>query len=294
MAVRDADLSAEMAAGVGALASSKRRRKGWAPDLVVPGAVLALVLLSCFLGPVAFSLPSPTSGDVLSSNLPMFSPGHLFGTNAVGNDVLSQVLYGGRVSIEIALATNLIGLVVGGTLGALAGYASGIADTVIMRFLDVFIAFPSIVLALVLAEALQPSELHVVWALSFFAVPSFARISRSAALKLREQNFLLAARLAGTRMRRALLRHIAPLVVPQLVTFGLLFLGVTILVSAALSYLGLSVPPPNPTWGNMISSGQPYLSTESSLVLVPSVFLFVTVLCFNLLGDALRARWAKR
>lgn len=262
------------------------------PDIVVPSAVLLLVVAACFLGPIVFSLPSPVDGNVLNSNLPLFSAGHLFGTDPVGNDVLSEVLNGGQVSLEIALATNALALVVGGVLGTLAGFRGGALDAIIMRIFDVFIAFPSIVLALVLAQALRPSELHVIWALSFFAVPSYARIARAATLKLREQDFLLAARLGGIRTPRTLLRHIAPLVLPQLVTFALLFLGVTVLISAALSYLGLSVPPPNPTWGNMIAAGQPYLSTYPAFVLIPSAFLFVTVLCLNILGDAVRARWA--
>ena len=223
---------------------------------------------------------------------PAFSAGHPLGTDQVGNDIWSRLLYGGRNSLEIALAVQLIGLVLGGR-SARSPATGGPVDTVIMRVLDVLIAFPSLVLALAIAQSLGPSKLHTIFALSFFSVPAFARISRGPqTLRLREQTFMLAARLSGTRAPRILLRHVAPNILPQLVTFGLLGMGVIIILEGALSFLGLGVPPPAPSWGNMISDGQAVLSAEPRLVLLPSAFLFVTVLAFNLLGDALRARWS--
>ena len=163
-----------------------------------------------------------------------------------------------------------------------------------MRVLDVLIAFPSLVLALAIAQSLGPSKLHTIYALCFFSVPAFARLARAQTLRLRERPFMLAARLAGTRAPRILLRHITPNILPALVTFGLLGVGVTIILEGALSFLGLGIPPPEPSWGNMIFEGQAVLSAEPKLVLLPSAFLFVTVLAFNLLGDALRARGTRR
>jgi peptide/nickel transport system permease protein len=180
--------------------------------------------------------------------------------------------------------------VLGGLLGAFAAYWGSTVDTLIMRILDVLIAFPSLVLALAIAESLGPSKLHTNYALCFFSVPAFARLARAQTLRLRERPFMLAARLAGTRAPRILLRHIAPNILPALVTFLLLGVGVTIILEGALSFLGLGVPPPDPSWGNMIFDGQAVLSAEPKLVLLPSAFLFVTVLAFNLLGDALRSR----
>jgi peptide/nickel transport system permease protein len=261
-------------------------------DVAIPAAILALIAGACFLGPLVLPIPRPVGGNILSANLPPFSPGHPLGTNPVGNDILSQILYGGRVSFEVGLGTNLIGLVVGGLLGTVAAYRGGLLDAVIMRVLDVLIAFPSLVLALAIAEGLGPGELNVIWALSFFTVPAFARIARAATLRLREQTFMLAAQLVGTRSWRMLLRHIAPNVLPQLVTFGLLGVGVAIILEGALSFLGLGVRPPNPSWGNMIALGQQTLTAQPQLVLIPSIFVFVTVLALNLLGDALRVRWA--
>jgi peptide/nickel transport system permease protein len=269
-------------------------RRGWmrSLDVAIPAGALVVLLLAFFVWPVIGPVGKPTGGNILNANIEPFSQGHLFGTDPVGNDIWSRILYGGRSSIEIALAVQLIGLVVGGTFGAFAGYRGGVLDLGLMRILDVLIAFPALVLALAIAQSLGPSKFHTILALSLFSVPAFARISRAATLRLRERTFILAARLSGTGGPRMLLRHVAPNILPQLVTFGLLGMGVIIILEGALSFFGLGVPPPNPSWGNMIFDGQGILSAEPRLVLVPSAFLFVTVLAFNLLGDALRSRWS--
>jgi peptide/nickel transport system permease protein len=275
-------------------AEFEARRGGWmrSLDVVIPAAMLAVLLAAFFIWPLIGPVGEPTGGNILNANLEPFTSGHIFGTDPVGNDIWSRILYGGRSSIEIALAVQLIGLVLGGTFGALAAYWGGVVDMLLMRILDVLIAFPALVIALAIAQSLGPSQLHTIMALSFFSVPAFARISRAATLRLRERSFMLAARLSGTGSGRILLRHIAPNVMPQLVTFGLLGMGVIIILEGALSFFGLGVPPPNPSWGNMIFDGQGILSAEPRLVLVPSAFLFLTVLSFNLLGDALRSRWS--
>lgn len=271
----------------------RRRHRSWAldPEIVVPAAVLALIVGACFLWPLIFPVPPPVGGSVLDSGLPPFSPGHFLGTDPVGNDIFSRILYGGRVSIEVGLAVTLIGLVIGGVMGSVAGYCGSSVDAVLMRAVDVLIAFPALVLAIAIAEGLGPSELHVIWALSFFSVPAFARIARSGTLGLRGRTFMLAARLSGTRAPRMLFRHVAPNILPQLVTFGLLGMGVVIILEGALSFLGLGIPDPAPSWGNMIALGQGTLSVQPELVIIPSLFLFATVLSLNLLGDGVRARW---
>jgi peptide/nickel transport system permease protein len=267
-------------------------RPAWVGWLAVwiPAGVLVLIFGACFLLPLFGAVPKPTGGDILNANLPFFSKGHFLGTDQVGNDTLSRLLYGGRSSLQIALAVQLIGLIGGGLLGALAGYRGGVFDVIVSRIIDVLIAFPVLVLALAIAQGLGPSKVNTIWALSFFSVPAFARLSRAATLRLREQTFMLAARLSGTGALRILVRHIAPNVLPQLVTFALLGMGIIIILEGALSFLGLGVPPPAPSWGNMIAEGQEVLSAQPRFVLLPSAFLFVTVLAFNLLGDALRAR----
>ena len=293
MAAPDSTAPLELA---GAAAEPQRRRGGLTDSLAVtvPAAILVLMLIACFFGPTILSLPPPVGGDVLESNLPMFSPGHVFGTDQVGNDMLSRILHGGSTSLQIAIAVNLIGLLVGGSLGALAAYWGGRIDPIIMRLLDVLIAFPSLVLALAIAQSLGPSKVNTIFAVAFFSVAAFARIARAATLQLREQTFMTAARLSGTPAWRTLVRHIAPNILPGLLTFALLGMGIIIIIEGALSFLGLGVPPPDPSWGNMIATGQQTLSATPRYVLLPSAFLFVTVLAFNLLGDALRSRWSVR
>lgn len=261
-------------------------------EIWIPAGFLALMLLACFVWPLVFPLPNPVRGSLAHPRLPPLSPGHMLGTDPLGNDIVSRILYGGRVSFEVGLGTTAIGILVGGSIGGIAGYLGRAADVVIMRTLDVLLAFPSLVLAIVIATYLGPSEVNVIWAISFFAIPAFARLSRAGTLRLREEPFVLVAKLSGTSVRRILFRHITPNVLPTLVTYGLLGVGVAITVEAALSYLGLGVPPPGPSWGNMIATGQQNLTTSPYLVIIPSGFLFATVLSLNLLGDALRARWA--
>jgi len=275
--------------------ASRARGRGRARNLRIwlPAGFLIVLVCACFLWPLIYPVPKPTGGSILSSGLPPLSPGHIFGTDPVGNDVLSRILYGGRVSFEVGLSVTAIGLVIGGLLGTAAGFWGGAVDTVVMRVLDVLIAFPALVLALAIAEGLGPSEMHVIWALSFFSIPAFGRIARSATLALRGQTFMLAARLSGTSRRRIILRHVVPNIMPQLLTFSLLGIGVAIILEGALSFLGLGIPLPEPSWGSMIAQGQGTLSASPELVLIPSAFLFVTVVALNVLGDALRERWAR-
>jgi len=273
-----------------------RRGRTWLRhvELAVPVTLLVLVLGGCFLWPVIGAVPAPVGGNVLDSNLPMFSPGHLLGTDPNGNDVWSRILYGGRNSLIVGVSVNLLGLLVGGTLGAVSAFLGGLTDTIIMRVLDVLIAFPSLVLVLAVAQSLGPSQLNTIFALAFFSVPAFARIARAATLSLRERPFMAAAALCGTKTRRMLFRHIAPNIAPQLITFSMLGMGVTIVIEGALSFLGLGIPAPAPSWGNMISEGQQSLSATPMLVVWPCVALFLTVLAFNLLGETLRSRWSDR
>jgi peptide/nickel transport system permease protein len=260
--------------------------------LWLPAGFLILLLGACFIWPNVYPVPNPVRGSVLQSGLPPLSPGHIFGTDPVGNDVFSRILYGGQVSFEVGFAVTGIGLVIGSLLGIAAGYWGGVTDTIISRVLDVLIAFPALVLALAIAEGLGPSEVHVIWALSVFSIPAFGRIARGATLALREQTFMLASRLSGTRGWRVILRHIIPNVMPQLMTFSLLGVGVAIILEGALSFLGLGIPLPEASWGSMIAQGQQTLSASPDLVLIPSAFLFATVVSLNLVGDSLRERWA--
>lgn len=289
--------ASDVAAAAPGLAVSAPRARGrlrQSLSLYVPAGLLVAIIAACFLYPLVGNVSPPVGGSVLNAGLPAGTPGFPLGTDASGNDILSRLLYGGRVSLEVGAATQVIGIVLGGLIGMIAGYSRGLLAAVLMRVLDILIAFPSLVLALAIAEGLGPGELHVIWALSFYSVPAFARLARAATLRLRDQNFMLAASLSGTPPWRIVLFHLAPNLLPQQLTFALLGAGVAIIQEGALSFLSLGVPPPGASWGNMIASGMQTMSVRPSLVLLPCLALLITVAALNLLGDALRARWSAR
>jgi peptide/nickel transport system permease protein len=269
----------------------RAQRLGRALRLWVPAGVLILLIAICFLLPLVVTLPSATNGDIIVNNEPPFSPGHLLGTNVQGVDIFSQLVYGGQVAIEISLAVTILGMAIGCTLGIVAAYFGGWVDAVISRLLDILIAFPALVLALVIAEGLGPSETHVIAALSVFSIPAFGRIARGATLTIRGLPYMTAARLCGTRAWRIIARHILPNIMPGIVTFSLLGIGVVIILEGALDFLGYGIPSPEASWGSMIASGQQVLTAQPEYVLIPSIVLLITVVALNTLGDALRERW---
>jgi peptide/nickel transport system permease protein len=269
----------------------RTQRLGRALRLWVPAGVLILLLAICFLLPLVVTLPSSTTGDIIVNNEPPFSPGHLLGTDVQGVDRFSQLVYGGQVAFEVGISVTVIGIAIGGTLGVIAAYFGGWVDAVISRVFDILIAFPALVLALVIAEGLGPTEMHVIWALAVFGIPAVGRVARGATLTIRGLPFMTAARLAGTRRWRIIARHVVPNIMPNIVTFSLLGLGIIIILEGALDFLGYGIQPPTPSWGNMIATGQQILSAQPEGVLIPSIALLITVAALNMLGDALRERW---
>jgi peptide/nickel transport system permease protein len=257
----------------------------------VPAGLIVLIVLACFLLPYILPIPKPTGGDILES-LQGPSAKHLLGTDHNGDDLLARILYGGRTSLFIGVAVQLLGLLVGGGLGALAGQAGRVVDTIIMRLTDVLIAVPSLVLIIVVSQALGPGIRNTIFALAFLSIPTFARIARAETLRLREQPFMVAARLSGTSTWRILVRHLAPNIGPAVMTTALLGMGIVMVIEGALTFLGGGIQPPEPTWGNMIFQGYLSLAGTPLLVLWPSVALTLTVIAFNQLGEALRARWS--
>ncbi|GAA3079259.1 ABC transporter permease [Pseudonocardia yunnanensis] len=259
-------------AGLPAAAAPSRTRSARFPadlDLWVPGVLFGLIALACFLLPMIPSLPGPNDGSLSEALQPLFSPGHVLGTDPLGNDILSRLLHGGQTSLIVGFCTNVAGIVIGGFIGILAGFKGGLIDATIMRVLDVFMAFPALVLAIVVATYLGPSLPNLVGTLTIVTVPMYARIARATTLKQREHVYISAARVAGQRDLAILFRHIAPNAAAPVLTASLLAFGVVIVVEATLSFLGLGIPPPDPTWGNMIARGQSNLSTDPALVLIP-------------------------
>lgn len=269
---------------------SRKARSMRRAAVLVPAVILAVIVAACFLGPRLLSLPSPTTGRLQDYLLPVGSPHHLLGTNALGNDMLSQLLYGGQLSLIIGAGATLAGLVIGAVVGMTAGYYQGVVGGVLMRLLDVIFAFPDIILALAIAAYLTPSVTHTIWAIGFFSIAGFGRITRAQTIRMTNADFVLAARSNGASGWRIMRGHIWPNISGPVLTYALVGFGQAMMAEAALSFLGLGVPIPQPSWGNIISSGQDYMSVAPRLIVMPAMFLFATIVCVNLLSDAVRSR----
>ncbi|HVB05031.1 MAG TPA: ABC transporter permease [Acidimicrobiales bacterium] len=258
--------------------------------LYIPLGALILLVVACFFGPWILHLPPASFANIANSNLPLGSPGHLLGTDQLGNDMLSRTLVGGRVSMVVGFGATLVGFVIGTSIGVVAGYFGGAVETVLMRILDMVLAFPSLILAMTLVVFLGPSERNEIIAISFFAIPNYARLSRAATLKIREREYVLVGRVIGAGPRHIMIRHVFSNVLPSLLTIVPLTVAVAMIIEATLSFLGLGVRPPTPSWGNMIAQGQATMSIAPQDIIIPAVGLFLTVLFLNLTAEQWRLR----
>lgn len=249
---------------------------------------LALVVLYVAVALVVGFLPLRDPLQVSAQRLVGPTPEFPFGTDALGRDVLSRILFGARLSIRVAVLSVAIATIVGGTLGLVSGYLGGWADLVIGRVLDVFFAFPAILLALGIVAALGPDPSNVIIAIAVVYTPIFARVVRGPVLALRARDFVEAARAVGATSSRIVVRHILPNLMSTLVVQVSLALSWAVLTEGALSFLGLSAQPPAPSWGVMLSEGRQYLEFATHLAVFPGLAIMVAVLGFNLLGDGLR------
>jgi peptide/nickel transport system permease protein len=216
------------------------------------------------------------------------SAAHPFGTDSLGRDVLARTIYGAKVSIQVALTAVLVAAALGSPLGVIAGYAGGRIETVLMRIVDVLLGFPALVLAIGLVAALGFSLTNVIIALGIVYVPQFARIARSAALSVSSEEYVDAAKALGYSKRHIVFREVLPNCLSPLLVQASLLMAFAIIAEASLSFLGLGVQPPTPTWGQMVSSGSGYLTTAPWISVFPGIAIFLTVLGFNLVGDGLR------
>jgi peptide/nickel transport system permease protein len=261
--------------------------------LVIPGtfvSLLMLLLASSWFIP----LPPPTGGNILESNLPLLSEGHLLGTDMNGNDTASRLISGGRTSLIIAFTANALGLVWGGSIGASSALRGGVIDAFVMRLVDTFMAMPALMLILAIAQMIEPKPMNIALTLAIFSIPSFARLARTATLSVMAEPYMLAANLSGTKFFQKLARHVFPVIAPRLLTFAVLGLGTIMTIEGALSFLGFGIRLPDPSWGGMIYQGQQVLSASPRLVFLPCFLLFLTVLAFNILSQRLRALWERR
>lgn len=262
----------------------KRLRKN---RLAVVGlAILALIFLLAIFAD--FIAPYPYDLQDYTATFQGPSAQHLFGTDNTGRDILSRIIYGTRVSLQIGFISLLGGAFVGCLLGAVAGYFGGIVDTIIMRFNDILMAIPRIVLAISIASALGPGLVNAMIAVAISSVPNFARIVRASTLTIKDQEFIEAAQCIGVSNSRIILRHIFPNVLAPIIVQATLGVGTAIILAASLSFLGLGVQPPTPEWGSMLSSARTYMRDYPYMAIFPGLAIMVTVLALNLFGDGLR------
>ncbi|MDR7543086.1 MAG: ABC transporter permease [Armatimonadota bacterium] len=247
--------------------------------------VAVLVLLAVFAPYVAPADPARQS--LADKRMP---PGgkYLLGADEFGRDIASRLVYGSRVALVVGLVSVLIALVLGIVLGTAAGYLGGAADEVVMRSLDVLLAFPYLLLAIAIVSALGPGIQNTILAVGIWATPGFARVIRGSVLSIKEQEYVAAARAIGAGALRIVVRHVLPNCISILVVYSALYMASAILLEAALSFLGLGVQPPTPSWGLMVSTGRDFITIAPHIATLPGLAIAVTVLGFNLLGDGLR------
>jgi peptide/nickel transport system permease protein len=276
----------EIGVDTAAVSPVRRGRKPGALLLVAVGWI-ALIVLAAALADV-LPIGSPTDMDMLARRaLP--SSQHLLGTDQLGRDELARLIYGARISLTVGLLAPLIGVLIGGSLGMLAGYFRGRFETLTVGGVDVLLAFPPLVFVLAVTAYMGQSALNITLVIGVLSIPAFTRVARAVTLSLSEREFVVAARALGATHARILLRELLPNVALPLVAFFLLGVAVTIVVEGALSFLGLGVPPPAPSWGSMIGEGRESLDMAPWLAFLPAGFMFATVLAFNIVGDTLRA-----
>lgn len=251
------------------------------------GGLLLVIFIITLMAPI-LPLPNPDATSIGDRLKPIGTPGHLLGTDELGRDILSRTIWGGRVSISIGFIAVAIALFFGTILGLIAGYFQRFYDTVIMRFIDVLMAFPYILLAIAIIAALGPGLMNTMIAISIVGIPYYARIVRGSALQFREMEFVVAEKALGANHFHIIFHHILPNCLPPIIVAVSLDVGWMILAASGMSFLGLGAQPPMAEWGVMLSEGQKYIRMAPHLSLIPGICIFIVVLCFNLLGDALR------
>ncbi len=255
--------------------------------LTLFGAVLVilLILMAIFAPLIAPYNPNKIS---LREKLAPPSLKHPFGTDEVGRDLLSRVIYGSRISLQVGIVVVLLAGIPGILIGAFSGYYGGQFDNIIMRLMDIVMAFPPLVLALSIAAALGPSLVNSMMAVAFIMIPKFSRLVRGETLSLKEKPFVLATRAQGGKPLYIIFRHIIPNSLSSVIVLASLVMGDAILVAASLSFIGLGAQPPTPEWGALVSVGRKYILDQWWYATFPGLFIFLAVMGFNLFGDGLR------
>ncbi|MFN8075079.1 MAG: ABC transporter permease [Kineosporiaceae bacterium] len=267
--------------------AKRATRRRLPPSALVSGAVIALIVAAAVLAPL-ITPADPIKGALGQRLLPVGTSGHLLGTDGQGRDILARLLYGARPS----LLTGLIPVAVAGTLGTLLGLVAGLGSrrtrSLVMRTLDVFYAFPAVLLAIAIAAALGSGISNSIIALAVILVPPIARVAESETTRLRSADFMESARASGAGWVAIGARQVLPNIAPAVVVYCTALIGLSIVYAAGLSFLGLGIAPPHPEWGLMISDLQQYMFSQPQLILVPAFAIIVASVAFNVLGDGLR------
>lgn len=250
------------------------------------GSLCALIVITALFAPLLAPY-DPNQSNIMNA-LQRPSLGHWMGTDELGRDVLSRVIFGSRVSLLVGLVSVGAALTVGLTLGMIAGYVGGWIDNLIMRVMDSILAFPALVLALAIAAVLGTGLTAPMIAIAVVNVPAFARLTRGQVLSVREYEYILAAKTVGNRSGRIMLLHVLPNITAPLIIHTSLSVAFAILAEASLSFLGLGIQPPDPSWGRMVSEGRQFLRDAPWLAFGPGLAVLITVMGLNFVGDALR------
>ena len=255
--------------------------------LAVAGAVLLLTMIVlAALSPII----APYGFDEQNYEIARQTPSlqHLAGTDELGRDIFSRILYGGRVSLTIGIISVGIGLIFGGSLGVIAAYYGGVTETVIMRVIDVLMAIPSIILSISICAALGSGIVNTMIAVGISSIPTYARVFRSSVISEKSKEYIEAARAVGAGNARIILKHILPNSIAPVIVQASLGVAQAITTAASLSFIGLGIQPPNPEWGALLSSGRQYIRDFPHMVVYPGIAIMLTVLALNLIGDGLR------
>jgi peptide/nickel transport system permease protein len=248
--------------------------------------VLSMLVAGIIIGPKI--LPHPYQKTQLRERLKPASNTHRLGTDELGRDILARILQGGRISLFVGIFSALLGSLVGVLIGAVSGYFGGFTDAVLMRFTDIMLSIPTLPLLLIMGRYVGGTMWGIIAILVAFGWMSLARIVRGSVLSVREMEYINAAYVVGAPHRRVLFLHILPNILAPVIIYTTLNMGYSVLAESSLSYLGLGIQPPMPSWGNMLLNAQQYLQNAPWLSLYPGFCIFITLLCFNFLGDGLR------
>ncbi|OUP21456.1 nickel ABC transporter permease subunit NikC [Lachnoclostridium sp. An196] len=251
------------------------------------GVLAILIILTAVFAPVVTGGVNPAEGD-LSTAIQPPGPGHVFGTDKLGRDIFTRVIYGARVSLTASFSVVILIFVIGTVLGILAGYFGGAVDAVIMRIADMLISFPGLVLAMAVAGIMGASIRNAVIALAVVSWTKYARLARSLVMKIRDRDFVAAAVVTGSKTPYILLHYMLPNVLPTLVITAAADIGSMMLELASLSFLGFGAKAPAAEWGLMLNEGRAYMQAAPWLMVFPGIAIFITVVVFNMLGDGLR------